>query len=124
MQELRRVGFRWRVAQFEDVVVLSLWGELDLDGADALCHELEALEGAGGRRLIADLAQTTFVDPAALDALLASSQRLGGAEGSLLLVADEPRTLRMLAAGGLGRVFEVRPTLRDAIGEVLDGVGA
>jgi len=42
----------------------------------------------------------------------------------LLLVADEPRTLRMLAAGGLGRVFEVRPTLRDAIGEVLDGVGA
>lgn len=122
MQELLRDGFRASVAQFADAYVLTLSGELDLHVVDALAGELAAIEEAGGTRVIVDLVGVSFLDSTALAVLVASCKRLRAGGGRLVLVSNDPRTLRVLEITGLDRVFEVERSLADAVGGVLDGV--
>jgi anti-sigma B factor antagonist len=110
------VEFRLRAARLaEQAFLVSAVGELDLTTAAELSQTMAALDGRHARRLIVDLTEVTFLDSTALGTLLAEarSRRAGGDE--LVLVCDDPRTLRALEVTGLRAVFEVHRTLRDAL---------
>jgi anti-sigma B factor antagonist len=111
-----------KTAWFGDVYVVAVSGELDRSAADPLRIELERILRLGGRTIVVDLLSVSFIAPPALDVLVAAAKRVGEAEARLILVADDPRTLRELQATGLDRVFALERSLSAAIDAAI-GVG-
>lgn len=111
-----------QTASFGDVHVIAVSGDLDRNGADALRGELERIEHLGGRTIVVDLLSVPFADSTTLGVLGAAAMRVGRANGSLILVANDPRTRRELKATGLDRVFALERTLSAAIDAAV-GVG-
>jgi anti-sigma B factor antagonist len=104
-----------KTAWFGDVYVLAVSGEIDRNGADPLRVKLERIDRLGGRAIVVDLLSVPFIDSTALGVLVAAAKRVGQAKGRFILVADDPRTLRVLQVTGLDRVFALERTLSAAI---------
>ena len=100
-------------ADFGDVRIVTAAGELDLHGARVLEAELERTHEC--REVIVDLLAVTFLDSTALGILVSTMKRLRANGGRLVLVTDDPRTLRVFKVTGLDRVFALEPSLEAAI---------
>ena len=96
----------------------SVAGELDADSAETLREELTAVADQGGRHVIADLVDVTFLDSAGLELLLAAAERLKLVGGELVVVCDDPRTLRVFEVTGSGHQFRIEHSLADAVDEL------
>jgi anti-sigma B factor antagonist len=84
-----------------ELALVSVWGELDLyTGADTV---------------LVDLSEVSFVDSTALAVLVQETKRLEGRGHSLVLVTNDPRTLRVVEVTGLNRVLRTFATLQDAL---------
>ena len=101
------------------VYVVAVGGEADMHTAPQLDSELFRLIGLGATRVIVDLASTSFVDSTVLGVLLRALKRLAADGGSLVVVSDDRRVLRLFEVTGLDRKFRVEQTLVDAIGTPL-----
>jgi anti-sigma B factor antagonist len=97
-----------------DAFVVSAAGEVDLASHEVLDRELSGVLDRGCRRLIVDLTGVTFMDSAALGALVRNVKRLPG-EGGCVVVADDPRILRVFEITGLDRTFEIERSLAEGV---------
>ena len=96
--------------------VVAVRGELDLSGADRFRAALAARPGRGGyRRLIVDLVGTTFIDSSGLGAIAAAAKRARDGGDDLVVVANDPRILRVFQLTGLDRSVAVVPSLDAAM---------
>ena len=112
------MDFRLSVASVpNDAAVVTVVGELDLYRADELTESLDAAQEAG-RNVVVDFGGCTFFDSAALGVLTAAADRLRRRGDELILVSDDPRTLKTLEITGLDRIFRVERTLLSAIGDL------
>jgi len=110
------VDSRLRAARLADrAFLVSATGELDLSTVPELSRTLAGLDGLEARRLIVDLTDVTFIDSTALGTLLAEARSRRASGDRLVLVCDDPRTLRTLEVTGLQAAFELHRTLRDAV---------
>ncbi|HWM11690.1 MAG TPA: STAS domain-containing protein [Solirubrobacteraceae bacterium] len=91
------------------VTVLVLTGELDLAAAPVLRARVDA--AAGGRGLVVDLEQTTFVDSAVLKELLRARAELAAADAGLVLAGVSTPVRRLL---DLTRTYELFEHVPDA----------
>jgi anti-sigma B factor antagonist len=98
--------------------VCSAAGELDADSAEMLREELTAVAEQGGRHVIADLVDVTFLDSAGLELLLAAAERFRLGGGQLVVVCDDPRTLRVFDVTGSGHQFRIQRSLAAAVDEL------
>ena len=73
-----------------------------------------------GCRIVVDLLETIFVDSVALGVLAAAARRVKSSGGTFVLVADDQRFLHTLTMTGLDRLFDVEPTLTEAIERVVE----
>ena len=105
------------------VQIVSLGGEVDAHTAPRLDEELAGAVEAGARRLVVDLAGTSFIDSSVIGVLVRADERLKG-EGQLLVVADDPRILRVFQVIGLDRRFTIRSSLTEAIAELSNGTAS
>ncbi len=80
-------------------------GELDMTTAPELDQVLDRA-GAGGRTVLLDLDETTFVDSAGIRVLLASAQRLTDQGGGVRLIAASPAADRILRLTGVLEAFK------------------
>jgi anti-anti-sigma factor len=103
----------------EGTYVVTLSGELDLTDTGRVDAELELLVEDGARNLIVDLLAVPFLESTALGILLRHSRRLRVNGGSLTLVSDDVRVVRVLEIAGLTSHFRIAPTLSEAIGEAV-----
>lgn len=97
-----------------DAFVVSAAGELDLASREALDRELAAALDRGCRRLIVDLTGVTFIDSAAMGALVLNARRLPD-DGGCVVVTDDPRILRVFEITGLDRTFEIERSLAEGV---------
>jgi anti-sigma B factor antagonist len=104
-----------QAARLEDLYVVTATGELDEGGADSLRTELDRVYDAGASRLIVDLLRVTFLDSTALGVLVGAAKRQRALGGRILLVVDDPRTLRVFEVTGLDGVFTLERSLPAAI---------
>ena len=102
----------------ENAYACSVTGELDVFTVDSLCDELAAVAARGGRLVLVDLVSVTFIDSAGLGLLLAEAARRRSEGGELLVVSDDPRTLRLFDVTGSGRQFRVERSLANAVEDV------
>ena len=100
----------------EDQYVISLSGEVDLYTAPEFKQQLLEVIEQGGRDVIVDLTNTTFIDSTTLGVLVGGVKRLRTNDGQLALVCSDRNITKIFEITGLDRVFAIHPTLEAALG--------
>jgi anti-sigma B factor antagonist len=100
-----------------DTSLLSVEGDLDLASAPSLKWALADLQTAGSRHVVVDLAKVSFIDSTALGVLVGAQRHLDPGI-KLAIACAEENVLRIFELTGLDGMFEIVPTLQDALGYV------
>ena len=98
--------------------VIELGGEVDLYTAPEFKQQLLEVIDAGGRDVIVDLTNTTFIDSTTLGVLVGGVKRLRPAGGSLALVCTDENITKIFEITGLDRVFPIHSSRDDALAAV------
>ncbi len=100
-----------------DTSLLSVEGDLDLASAPSLKWALADLQASGSRHVVVDLAKVSFIDSTALGVLVGAQRGLDPGV-KLAIACAEENVLRIFELTGLDSMFEIVPTLHDALGYV------
>src|ERR1700704_275785 len=98
-----------------DSYVISLAGEVDLYTAPEFKQQLLEVIGQGGKHVIVDFTDTTFIDSTTLGVLVGGVKRLRSNDGQLSLVCNDRNITKIFEITGLDRVFTIYPTRDDAL---------
>ncbi len=99
--------------------ILSLREErLDAHNSGELRDYLLSQLEAGGQQLIIDLSGVSFIDSSGLGALLSGFKNANLRSGSFVLSGLQSRVQSMFELTRLHRVFEIFPTVEDALAKV------
>jgi len=96
-------------------VVVEVRGEVDMQTAPELRERLAGLVDGGQREVIVDLERLSFIDSTGLGALVAGRNHAHGADSTLKVVCAAGRVLRLFHITGLHEVFDIYPTLPEAV---------
>lgn len=99
--------------------LLSLKEErLDALNSGELRDRILGLLEAGGQRLVVDLSGVSFIDSSGLGALLSGYKNANLRSGEFILAGLQPRVQSMFELTRLHRVFDIFPTVEDALARV------
>lgn len=99
----------------DDVVIVTVSGEVDVYTAPQLRLALEQRIAAGQTRIIVDLDDVGFLDSTGLGVLVGRVKAVKKLEGWLRVVCTEERILRLFGITGLDRVLSVHDTVDAAV---------
>ena len=99
----------------EDAYVISLSGEVDLYTAPAFKQQLLEVAGQGGKDVVVDFSDTTFIDSTTLGVLVGGVQRLRPNGGQLSLVCSDRNITKIFEITGLDKVFPIYATRDEAV---------
>ena len=102
----------------DDAYVISLAGEVDLYTAPEFKQQLLEVIGQGGKQVIVDFSDTTFIDSTTLGVLVGGVKRLRTNEGQLSLVCSDRNITKIFEITGLDRVFTIYPIRDEAVSKV------
>jgi anti-sigma B factor antagonist len=115
----QRVNFDINTEQLEgDRYVISLAGEVDLYTAPEFKAQLLDVIGKGGKQVIVDFTDTTFIDSTTLGVLVGGVKRLRTNDGELSLVCSDRNITKIFEITGLDRVFTIYPTRAEALEQI------
>jgi anti-sigma B factor antagonist len=97
--------------------VLGVRGEVDVYSAGSLKDSITELLGQSPV-VIVDLSEVGFLDSTGLGALVAGRTSASEAGGSLPVVCDRERILKLFKITGLDEVFLIYPTVDEAVSAV------
>src|SRR5262245_22786275 len=98
-----------------DTFVISPSGEVDLYSAPEFKQQLLDVIGQGGKEVVVDFTNTTFIDSTTLGVLVGGVKRLRTNHGRLSLVCSDRNITKIFEITGLDRVFEIHETRDEAI---------
>ena len=104
--------------------VISLSGEVDLYTAPEFKQQLLEVIGQGGKEVIVDFTDTTFIDSTTLGVLVGGVKRLRSNDGRLALVCSDRNITKIFEITGLDRVFTIYPTREEAVAGLSSGATA
>ena len=104
----------------DDSYVISLAGEVDLYTAPEFKQQLLEVIAQGGKQVIVDFSNTTFIDSTTLGVLVGGVKRLRTNDGQLSLVCSDRNITKIFEITGLDRVFAIYGTRDEAVSK-LDG---
>ena len=99
----------------ESTYVIALAGEVDLYTAPEFKAQLLDVIGKGGKQVIVDFTDTTFIDSTTLGVLVGGVKRLRTNDGELSLVCSDRNITKIFEITGLDRVFTIYPTRDEAV---------
>ncbi len=95
----------------QERTIVHVAGEIDVYTAPVLRRYLDEQIHQGVVDLVVDLGQVTFLDSTGLGVLVGRLRFMRQHGGSMVLVSDNERVLKVFGITGLDRVFDIRPTL-------------
>ena len=95
--------------------VISLTGEVDLYTAPEFKQQLLDVISEGGKDVVVDFSDTTFIDSTTLGVLVGGVKRLRAQDGRLSLVCSDRNITKIFEITGLDRVFTIYPTRDEAL---------
>jgi anti-sigma B factor antagonist len=95
--------------------VISLTGEVDLYTAPEFKQQLLNVIGEGGKDVVVDFTNTTFIDSTTLGVLVGGVKRLRAEDGRLSLVCSDRNITKIFEITGLDRVFTIYTTRDEAL---------
>ena len=96
--------------------VISLSGEVDLYTAPEFKQQLLEVIGKGGKEVVVDLTETTFIDSTTLGVLVGGVKRLRPNGGQLSLVCSDRNITKIFEITGLNKVFPIYESRDEAVG--------
>jgi anti-sigma B factor antagonist len=102
----------------DDSFVIALAGEVDLYTAPEFKQQLLEVIAQGGRQVIVDFTDTTFIDSTTLGVLVGGVKRLRTNDGQLSLVCSDRNITKIFEITGLDRVFTIYPTRGEAVSQL------
>jgi anti-sigma B factor antagonist len=100
----------------ESIVILALDGRITVGPeAGALREKISALNAAGTRNVVLDMAKVTYIDSTGLGALVMSATSLRKNQGNLKLLNLNRRNIELLVMTKLATVFEIFTDEQDAV---------
>ena len=101
-----------------DRYVISLAGEVDLYTAPEFKAQLLDVIGKGGKQVVVDFTDTTFIDSTTLGVLVGGMKRLRTNDGELSLVCSDRNITKIFEITGLDRVFPIHSSREEALAAV------
>ncbi len=98
-----------------DKTVLEVGGEVDVYTAPKLREKLVELVGEGHYQIIVDMTKVEFLDSTGLGVLVGGLKRVRSHDGSLSLVCNQERILKIFRITGLTKVFPIYDSLDEAL---------
>jgi anti-sigma B factor antagonist len=98
-----------------DAYVISLAGEVDLYTAPEFKEQLLEIVGKGGKEVVVDLSDTTFIDSTTLGVLVGGVKRLRPNGGQLTLVCSDRNITKIFEITGLDKVFPIYASRAEAV---------
>jgi anti-sigma B factor antagonist len=95
--------------------VLDVLGEVDVYSAPELRERLSELVNISEPSLVVNLSEVTFLDSTGIGTLVAGLNRAVQFGGTLTLVCDQERILKLFRITGLDTVFAIRPSVEEAL---------
>jgi anti-sigma B factor antagonist len=105
----------------DETHVISLAGEVDLYTAPDFKQELLQVIGDGGKHVVVDFTNATFIDSTTLGVLVSGVKRLRSGDGQLSLVCSDRNITKIFEITGLDRVFSIYPTREEALAAYASG---
>ena len=103
----------------QHVVVHTLVDKFDSLTSPDIKSELVFLIKSGKKNIIVNLEQTRYVDSSGLSALLTGNRLCKDAKGSFVICCLQPGVEKLVQISQLSSVFEITPTLNEAIDIVM-----
>jgi anti-sigma B factor antagonist len=97
--------------------VISVIGEIDVYTAPTLRERLNEVVATGEYQLVVDMAGVDFLDSTGLGVLVGGLKRARSHNGTLQLVCDQEKILKVFRITGLTKVFPIYPSLEQALAE-------
>ncbi len=101
-----------------DAYLISLTGEIDLYTAPEFKQQLLDVIAQGGKEVVVDFSDTTFIDSTTLGVLVGGVKRLRTNDGQLSLVCSDRNITKIFEITGLDRVFTIYPTREEAVAKL------
>jgi anti-sigma B factor antagonist len=107
------------MAYDNDVVVLTVGGEIDYAASPRLKRRITDHLKCDGRHLVLDLSWTTFIDSTAIGVLMGAAARMRGSDhGSLVIACSHQKVLQIFEISGLDSVIRLYRTCDEAVAEL------
>jgi anti-sigma B factor antagonist len=104
--------------------LIALTGEVDLYTAPEFKQQLLEVIGQGGKEVIVDLSDTTFIDSTTLGVLVGGVKRLRPNGGQLSLVCSDRNITKIFEITGLNKVFPIYESRVEAVERIGQGAEA
>ncbi|MGB9377462.1 MAG: STAS domain-containing protein [Mycobacteriales bacterium] len=95
--------------------IVSVGGEIDVYTAPKLREQLIDLVSNGSYHLIVDMEAVEFLDSTGLGVLVGGLKRVRAHDGSLSLVCNQERILKIFRITGLTKVFPIHASVAEAV---------
>jgi anti-sigma B factor antagonist len=95
--------------------IVSVGGEIDVYTAPKLRDKLSELVASGAYDIVVDMQQVEFLDSTGLGVLVGGLKKVRAHDGSLRLVCNQDRLLKIFRITGLAKVFVIHETADEAL---------
>jgi anti-sigma B factor antagonist len=103
------------------VTILSLRADrLDAHNSDMVKDELKLLYAGDAKKVLVDLGEVRFIDSSGLGALVSGFKNAVSSRGRLALSGLQAQVVTMFELTRLNRVFDIFPTVEEAISSLVD----
>ena len=97
--------------------IVAVGGEIDVYTAPKLRDTITELVGAGVYDILIDMEQVEFLDSTGLGVLVGGLKKVRAHGGSLELVCNQDRLLKIFRITGLAKVFVIHESAEEALAQ-------
>jgi anti-sigma B factor antagonist len=91
----------------DDVTIVAVGGEIDVYTAPKLRDKVTELVGEGHYNLVIDMENVEFLDSTGLGVLVGGLKKVRAHDGSMEIVCNQDRLLKIFRITGLAKVFTI-----------------
>lgn len=93
--------------QVDDTTIVAVGGEIDVYTAPKLRDKISELVSDGHYALVIDMEKVEFLDSTGLGVLVGGLKKVRAHDGSMQLICNQDRLLKIFRITGLARVFSI-----------------
>jgi len=104
-------------SEVEGATIIAVGGEIDVYTAPKLRDKITELVGNGDYNLVIDMEKVDFLDSTGLGVLVGGLKKVRAHDGSMRLICNQERLLKIFRITGLAKVFAIHGSQADALAE-------